>query len=256
MQWLPKVWTYWKKCKNSYFVCAYCAGAHPSSTCAAKYNPYCYTCANCSGNHTTFYQYCPAYLKYKATIDRKNESIKAEWEHRTKENAISTKKDETPLARTNKKENQKIQKISKTEIRSTGNAIISKNTLATILKTILNPHNLSALQAMNEETRNKTIDEIVEKPIAFEKQTDFEITPTNPIILTQEMPTNHNIETKNEQNLEMETETPETPEEHKQKKSYAEITSPKNTEGSQKSNSTKTNEKITEQLKTVIKKKQ
>ena len=111
---------------------------------------------------------------------------------------------------------------------------------------------------MNEETRNKTIDEIVEKPIAFEKQTDFEmkITPTKPIILTQEMPTNRNIETKNEQNLEMETETPETPEEHKQKKSYAEITSPKNAEGSQKSSSTKTNEKVTEQLKTVIKKKQ
>lgn len=254
-----------KKCRSNFFVCTYCAGAHPSSTCTVKYNPYYYTCANCSGNHTTFYQQCPTYLKYKAIIDQKNDTIKAEWEKRIKETEITTQKNEiknTPPTKTCKKDNKKIQQITKTEIKNTGNAIISKTTLATILKTLLNPNNLNLLQTMDEETRNKTIDEIIEKPTSFEKQDEIKKINNQ----TQNKTETHLTKnTQNESDPAIGNETPETPEtpetmeEITQPKTYAEITSPKNTDiavpSTQRSTTpTEKKEKIAEQLETVVKK--
>ena len=194
------------KCRSKKIRCTFCSGAHASRDCHVDFHYWPYICFHCSknpnlnSNHSANHPMCPTWIKYKQGINEQNNVIRQEWEQRKNENrqtklppsifpsqsppsfgttdnipthppsaptfaqTVSTVRKPAPVQTPTLNLPPAAQSI---DLSSRGNRIMQVNEVAAILKFLLSPANLTAIQVMDETKRNDYIDRLVSAPHAF-----------------------------------------------------------------------------------------
>ena len=185
------------RCRKQYTRCMFCSRDHASGICMELKAPRpCLVCPNCNfQGHAAGNQFCPALRDYKAKIATINQQIMSDWEAR--KSAVKHTPTNTP-APTPKPLQASYAQIANTVTnpapaepttpslhlppvnKDQDRVLVTKQHLATILKSLLTPETLTHLQTMTESQREETIDAVVYSTDAFilknKKQEDQVIT--------------------------------------------------------------------------------